>query len=445
MLEPKYSIQAKLLSTTAEKLTAGFSILNTLITYKNFKANAAGHLATTNAITKTGSEITKRQNIQTSVLAKQLDVQNKIQHIDALQLDVSKSQLQSSRNIEQNQKISIEIQRQQTLLMQKQVLLNEQQLLIQQLSLETQEIQTKIMLNKDALRRRQKELKDTIYSFDTLLKEVQNKDKGLIKYLMVEQLRNDLSEYKVDPNELENIQDKQYSSQVLKSFEEVVETAKNELTEKDIQDLELLKNHKIWEETLRQEINEANDKIQKLNIEEKRISNIVEYELRNNNYNNKLIEYLQHQNIILKDKPNININSFTVLLIISFLLTLVTFNVMIFFKDNDIVEEISVVISIVLFLSFILFLSLIITILIKHYKNPSQKVKRNKRKIIIAENSIRRYESNKTRFVQNDNNIKLEKSRITTEVNEKENIMKDLTTDVKDLFNRYPDLLNHQK
>ncbi|MCX6159059.1 MAG: hypothetical protein NTY74_13850 [Ignavibacteriae bacterium] len=438
----------KPLSSSAEKITATSSVFNTLISYQNFRANAEGHRMTMKSIVQANNEITKRQELQTSILAKQLVVLGKLKDIDETlksqlnisksQLGVSNAQLQSSLNIEANQKMAIEIQRQQKLLMEKQVLLNEQQLLVQQNSLATQELQTNIAINNDKLRQKQKELKNTIYSFDIVLKDIQKKEQAVVRHILIGLVKKDLYENKINPNDLEEIPDKQFASQVFYSFVQMEDMSNKELTDAEKEDVKFYMSHKNSYSLLNVSINNIQENYrsinQKINDCESRIEGFkdsIESSYKTGSELKRIIESNKG-----KDKINIKVPKtiFVVLLISVF----ITFGLEIqkVYRDNYPflpVLELILIVSVIICFFWILNL---------RRKDPSRIIKANTERMAKIENEILNIKRQGNALISDINLYINKRKNIISSLQGEEDQFKALKIEIDNFFNKYPVLRN---
>jgi hypothetical protein len=436
----------KPLSSSAEKITATSSVFNALISYQNFKANATGHLMTTRSIVQANNEITKRQELQTSLLAKQLEVQGKLKNIDETlrsqlnisqsQLGVSNAQLQSSLNIEANQRMAIEIQKQQKLLMEKQVLLNEQQLLIQQNSLATQEIQTNIAINNDKLRQKQKELKNTIYSFDIVLKDIQKKEQVVVRHILFGLVKKDLYDNKINPNDLEEIPDKQFAAQVFDSFVQMEDMVNKELSDEEKEDVKFFMSHKNSYSELNISINNIQENYRTSNQKIDDCEGRIEGFKNSIESNYRIESELKKEIDVNKGKDKINIKTpiiIFVVLLISFVITF-SFEVQKVYRDN---YPFLPILELILIISAIISL---LWIIILRRKDPSRIIKRNNEVIDKIYNDIFNIKRQGNAVISDINLLITNRKNIIYSLQEKEDQLKGLNIEIDNFFNKYPEL-----
>lgn len=438
----------KPLSSSAEKITATSSVFNALISYQNFRANAQGHLMTTRSIVQANNEITKRQELQTSILTKQLAVQGKLKDIDETlksqlnisksQLGVSNAQLQSSLNIEANQKMAIEIQKQQKLLMEKQVLLNEQQLLIQQNSLATQEIQTNIAINNDKLRQKQKELKNTIYSFDIVLKDIQKKEQAVVKHILIGLVKKDLYDNKINPNDLEEIPDKQFASQVFDSFVQMEDMSNKELTESEKEDVKFYISHKNSFSFLNASINNIQENYSSINQKIKDCESRIEEFKNSIESKYKKGSDLKKEIEVNKGKDKINIKTHIIMFFVLLISFIITFGLEIQKVYRDNYPFLSYAVPI-LFVSVIIYL---MRLIILKRTNPESIIKRNTDKILKIENDVVNIKKQGNTVVNDINLYITKRKNIINSLQEKEDQLKTLNVKIDSFFNKYPELRN---
>lgn len=422
-------------SSTAEKVTSAASIASAYTLWQTFKLHAKGYEAIVKSIYGTNDLITKNQNLQSEILVKQLEVQSKLIDIDKS----LKSQVVISKKIEQNQRILIESQNRQNILLQKQVLLSEEQVLIQKHSLIAQEIQAKIAVRNDAEKEKQKELKKTIFSFDLVLKEVEKQKNNLIKVLLLVQLKDDLEKNSINPNDLEEITDKQFANNIFESFENLQKIAIESLNEQERNEIDFFHKHKGFENEIKKEIENIKSKIEKNDKSIKECDKRTEWSKVSLNSYNKEIQYYENLINVNKDKKEFN-SGFSLFLSFSLLtLFIVNFILIGIYKDSIVFLFYSII-SLFLFT----LISFLIT-LIKIFNNPKRKIKRYKKKIIKAHNSIKELESNLKNVISDKNNFLNELSDLKKFLIVKENELTELIVQVENFYRKYPELLDFNK
>lgn len=422
-------------SSNAELITATATAATAAILYQNLKVHTAGYTALVETINNTGNEIKRSQNLQSELLTKQLEVQTKLFKID----DSLREQVQISKKIEANQRTMIETQRQQSALLQKQVLLNEQQLIIQQQSLVAQELQARIAQNNENLRKKQKELKNVIFSFDNLLNEIDKKENNVVKYILIDLITKDFGKYKINPNDLEEITDKQYASRTFDKFDQIQELIKNSLTEEENKEIEFFKSYNESLNKLNQEIADVNNKMisvsQNIKYFDNRIigikKNFESENIRIKKYENK-IRLNEEKREYNKRIPLSLISISSIIFVISLILTLI-------FKNNS---GISIFTGVLVFFSIVTIVVSVTILIIMFFMNPTRIVKRNKFKINKIQRNIIILENTEKQINKDEEKYYSEYSSIKIKIEEKENELKLLNEKINDLHSKYPELSN---
>jgi len=148
---------------------------------------------------KPGSSATDLTNILLNLqqASKLAGVEKEISNLKATQNKISKSQDEIAtlqKQLNDSQKKQLEIQ---------------QQTLIQQ------QIQTQIQQQNQLEQERQKELKASVFAIRNSLEDILKNQDNLVKLILIAQLKAELNNNKIDPNEFTDLQEKEYTKQVI--------------------------------------------------------------------------------------------------------------------------------------------------------------------------------------------------------------------------------------
>lgn len=138
-----------------------------------------------------------------------------------------------------------------------QIRLQKEQLDIQTKALIQQEMQTKIMAQQLAQRERQKELKNVFYNIKTSTDTALRYEDNFNKLVYLSLIERDINEFKLNPNELEELSDKEYTDKILNEFSEKKKEVSKCVNENDLKQIELISdfnNIKLRLETTKENI-----------------------------------------------------------------------------------------------------------------------------------------------------------------------------------------------
>jgi len=152
-----------------------------------------------------------------------------------------------------------------------------EQLEVQNKMLIQLEIQNKIKLKEALEREKQKELKDVFFMVKSKIEEIILHKDNLTVFIDLCRIEKDLIQNDLKPNDLEEIKDKEFASDVLKIFYQEKEKATNNLTDEEKKDLETICNIRPKIKFMKQQypgLQKAQNKIHKIQ-KEKPVSNFT--------------------------------------------------------------------------------------------------------------------------------------------------------------------------
>lgn len=118
--------------------------------------------------------------------------------------------------------------------------LQEQNIQLQQQQLLQQQIQSKIQLENTKNNQKQKELKQAIFSVNNSIEEALDKDDNLIRLIHLESIKNELIINNINPDEFDEIQDKEYSKKVIDILNKTLEGNYAKLTNQQKEEIKLI-------------------------------------------------------------------------------------------------------------------------------------------------------------------------------------------------------------
>ncbi len=294
---PKSST-ADIISSAANVMSLGYlkniRDINSYIAVANH--DIAGKVNEQSKILKRNNDIQKEIASNSSILASNSSITaSNTSSIAKSAKNINKT----LKNIDQNQKAMLEMQAQgiemqrrqleynymQTVYSHNQTLIGEQQLNVQKLSLIEQEIQSKIAIKRETELQKQKELKSLIFTLQQDYNKIMNNNDELTKYGLFLFLQRNINESRFKPDELEEINDKQFAVKILDDIVNSYKFISANLNDRNKEILYKIKNYPAEVDILNKEIQIIEEKIKGTN------NTIVKYNNLILNDNNSILKY----------------------------------------------------------------------------------------------------------------------------------------------------------
>jgi chromosome segregation ATPase len=398
-------------------------------------------------IAKTNAEIAKKTNEKNLLLKRNEEIQKIIESNSNSVAFNTSALLKVNKEISDNQKIlidmerqNIEFQKQQKLLAEKMVLINEEQLNIQKLILTEEEIQRKIAEKQENEFEKQKELKSIAFQLKSEIESINKNDSNLTKFVLLSILKKDIEKNNINPNELIEINDKQFALNTFTEFEQLLNEGEENLSDRESVILVFIQNYKNEKESLNKEIDNIDYKVNNFKKEINLCyNNIEKYKIDIANIDKE--SYFLNNKIDSLDKLSYN----KLKIILPFIFIMIGIFIIIFSVPN-INDQIKLQDQEIPYWSFLFLLGIVILIVsiitlgVFIYNNPENIKKRIKYKILS--NGIKKrneqigIDSCNNKIIQNKNSVE----KYSGILSNKEQERKELNEQLKQIIENYPNL-----
>ena len=158
----------------------------------------------------------------------------------------------------------------------------ERQLSVQKQMLLQQELQTLIQEQEQLRKRRQRELKDIIFSIKTEIDVARSKSDLLTRYFLLELLQKDIRDKNINPSDLEELQDKEYANRTIADIGDDLKQIQDQLLDGDIDQINTLNECLPHEKKMKSRLSQLGECKKQIDLakSEKPISNKALWALR---------------------------------------------------------------------------------------------------------------------------------------------------------------------